>query len=426
MLTNLHAQKVEFEEYTLENGLHVILHQDTSAPLVITSVMYHVGSKDENPDKTGFAHFFEHLLFEGTQNIKRGEWMKIVTGNGGSNNANTSDDRTYYYEVFPSNNLELGLWMESERMMHPIINQAGVDTQKEVIKEEKRSRMDNQPYGHIISEVKKNLFVKHPYRWETIGSMEHLNSAKLEDFQMFNKKYYVPNNAVLVVAGNFEMKQALQWIHKYFDPIKRGAPVVKQTFEETPITQPIAATYEDANIQVPAIVAAYRTPSMKTRDARVLEMISTLLSDGKSSRLYQKIVDEKKMALNVGSLSYAQEDYGIYALYGLPLGTTEPKAILAEMDAEIAKLQLELISERDMEKLQNKIMNEYVNKYATVEGTAESLATYYLLFGNVNLVNTDIESYQSITREEIREVAKKYLNPNQRLILDYLPQKAQN
>lgn len=426
MLTNLHAQKVEFEEYTLENGLHVILHQDTSAPLVITSVMYHVGSKDENPDKTGFAHFFEHLLFEGTQNIKRGEWMKIVTGNGGSNNANTSDDRTYYYEVFPSNNLELGLWMESERMLHPIINQTGVDTQKEVIKEEKRSRMDNQPYGHIISEVKKNLFVKHPYRWETIGSIEHLNSAKLEDFQMFNKKYYVPNNAVLVVAGNFEMKQALQWIHKYFDPIKRGAPVVKQTFEETPITQPIAATYEDANIQVPAIVAAYRTPSMKTRDARVLEMISTLLSDGKSSRLYQKIVDEKKMALNVGSLSYAQEDYGIYALYGLPLGNTNPKSILAEMDAEIAKVQLELISERDMEKLQNKIMNEYVNKYATVEGTAESLATYYLLFGDVNLVNTDIESYQSITREEIREVAKKYLNPNQRLILDYLPQKAQN
>lgn len=426
MLSNLHAQKVEFEEYTLENGLHVILHQDTSAPLVVTSVMYHVGAKDEDPNKTGFAHFFEHLLFEGTKNIGRGEWMKIVTGNGGNNNANTSDDRTYYYEVFPSNNLELGLWMESERMMHPIINQTGVDTQKEVIKEEKRSRMDNQPYGHIISEVKKNLFVKHPYRWETIGSMEHLNSAKLEDFQMFNKKYYVPNNAVLVVAGNFEMKQALQWIHKYFDPIKRGAPIVKQTFEETPITKPIAATYEDANIQVPAIVAAYRTPSMKTRDARVLEMISTLLSDGKSSRLYQRIVDEKKMALNVGSLSYSQEDYGIYALYGLPLGTTAPKAILAEMDAEITKLQLELISERDMEKLQNKIMNEYVNKYATVEGTAESLATYYLLFGDVNLVNTDIESYQSITREEIREVARKYLNPNQRLILDYLPQKAQN
>jgi len=427
MLGNLsHAQQVTFEEYTLENGLHVILHQDKSAPLVITSVMYHVGSKDEDPSKTGFAHFFEHLLFEGTKNIKRGEWMKIVTGNGGNNNANTSDDRTYYYEVFPSNNLELGLWMESERMMHPIINEIGVNTQKEVIKEEKRLRIDNQPYGNLISQVKKNLFFKHPYRWETIGSMEHLNTAKLEDFQMFNKKFYVPNNAVLVVAGNFEMKQAIKWVHQYFDPIKKGEPVVKKTFEEAPITQTLKATYEDPNIQIPAIVAAYRIPSMKTRDARILEMISTLLSDGKSSRLYKKIVDDKKMALQVGALSYSQEDYGIYAVYGLPLGNNTAQSVLSEIDEEIVKLQTELISERDMEKLQNKIMNEYVNKNATVEGIAESLATYYLLFGDVNLVNTDIESYQTITREEIREVAKKYLNPNQRLILDYLPSKTQN
>ena len=156
------AQKVVFDELTLDNGLHVILHQDKSAPVVITSVMYHVGAKDEMPDRTGFAHFFEHLLFEGTQNIGRGEWMKIVTGNGGVNNANTSDDRTYYYEVFPSNSLELGLWMEAERMLHPVINQVGVDTQNEVVKEEKRLRMDNQPYGCVIREVKKNLFTNHP------------------------------------------------------------------------------------------------------------------------------------------------------------------------------------------------------------------------------------------------------------------------
>ena len=149
-----HAQKVAFEEYDLANGMHVILHNDPSAPVVITSVMYHVGAKDEQPDRTGFAHFFEHLLFEGTENIKRGEWFKIVTSNGGTNNANTTEDRTYYYEVFPSNNLELGLWMESERMLHPIINQIGVDTQNEVVKEEKRLRVDNQPYGSLIAEVK--------------------------------------------------------------------------------------------------------------------------------------------------------------------------------------------------------------------------------------------------------------------------------
>jgi zinc protease len=178
-----HAQKVAFEEYDLANGLHVILHNDPSAPVVITSVMYHVGAKDEQPDRTGFAHFFEHLLFEGTQNIKRGEWFKIVTSNGGTNNANTTEDRTYYYEVFPSNNLELGLWMESERMMHPVINQIGVDTQNEVVKEEKRLRYDNSPYGQLIPQVKKYMFTKHPYRWTTIGSMDHLDAAKLEEFQ---------------------------------------------------------------------------------------------------------------------------------------------------------------------------------------------------------------------------------------------------
>ena len=194
------AQSVSFEEYDLSNGLHVILHQDNTAPVVTTSVMYHVGAKDEQPDRTGFAHFFEHLLFEGTKNIENGAWFSIVTENGGSNNANTTDDRTYYYEVFPSNNLELGLWMESESMLHPIIEQDGVDTQNEVVKEEKRLRVDNQPYGKFLENVKKHLFSKHPYRWTTIGEMEHLDSATLDEFLAFNKKFYVPNNAVLVLS----------------------------------------------------------------------------------------------------------------------------------------------------------------------------------------------------------------------------------
>ena len=170
----LFAQEVVFEEYDLDNGLHVILHRDNSAPVVTTSVMYHVGSKDEDPQKTGFAHFFEHLLFEGTKNIERGEWDKIVSANGGSGNANTFLDRTYYYETFPSNSLEVGLWLESERLMHPIIGQVGVDTQKEVVQEERRLRVDNSPYGAFFEELLKNLYSKHPYRWGVIGSLDHL------------------------------------------------------------------------------------------------------------------------------------------------------------------------------------------------------------------------------------------------------------
>lgn len=423
------AQKVAFEEYKLDNGMHVILHNDPSAPVVITSVMYHVGAKDEQPDRTGFAHFFEHLLFEGTANIKRGEWFKIVTSNGGTNNANTTDDRTYYFEVFPSNNLELGLWMESERLMHPVINQVGVDTQNEVVKEEKRLRVDNQPYGNLIAEVKRNMFKKHPYRWATIGSMEHLDAATLEEFQAFNAKFYVPNNAVLVVAGDIsDMNKTKEWIQKYFGPIKRGAEVKRQKIEEDPITAPITATYEDPNIQIPMMVATYRTPSMKTRDARVLDMISTYLSDGKSSKLYKKIVDDKKMALQIGAFSYSQEDYGMYIIYGLPQGENKTADLLKECDEEIVKLQNELISERDLQKLKNKYENNYVNSNASVEGIAENLASYYMLYGDVNLINTEIDIYRSITREEIRDVARKYLMPSQRLILDYVPakDKAQN
>ena len=424
-----HAQKVAFEEYDLVNGLHVILHNDPSAPVVITSVMYHVGAKDEQPDRTGFAHFFEHLLFEGTENIKRGEWFKIVSSNGGVNNANTTDDRTYYFEVFPSNSLQLGLWMESERMMHPVINQIGVDTQNEVVKEEKRKSYDNRPYGQLIQEVKKNIFVKHPYRWTTIGSMAHLDAAKLEEFQAFNKKFYIPNNAVLVVAGDISNPtQTKQWIEQYFGSISKQPAIVRQKFVEDPITKPINATFEDANIQKPMMIAAYRTPSMKTRDARVLDFISTILSDGKSSRLYKKIVDDKKMALQIGAFNNSQEDYGMYIIYGIPQGEYKNADLVKEVDEEIVKLQTELISEKELEKLQNKYDSQYVDANSSVEGIADNLATYYLLYGDVNLINTENAMYHSITREEIREVAKKYLNPNQRLLLDYVPakEKAEN
>lgn len=417
------AQKVVFDEYDLDNGLHVILHQDNSAPVVITSVMYHVGSKDDSPERTGFAHFFEHLLFEGTENIKRGEWFKIVSSNGGTNNANTSDDRTYYYEVFPSNNLELGLWMESERLMHPIINKIGVDTQNEVVKEEKRLRVDNQPYGSLIAEVKKNMFENHPYKNTTIGKMEHLDAATLEEFQAFNKKFYIPNNAVLVVAGQFDKNQAKDWIQKYFGPIKKGTPIKRETYTEKPITETIKASYEDNNIQKEMVVASYRTPSMKTREARVLDMISTYLSDGKSSKLYKKIVDDQKMALQIGAFNYSQEDHGMYILYGMPQGENKAEDLIREIDAEIVKLQTELISENDYQKLRNKNDNNYVNGNASIEGIAGNLASFYLLYGDVNLINTEIEMYRSITREEIRTVAKKYLNPNQRLLLDYIPTK---
>ena len=420
------AQSVSYEEYDLSNGLHVILHQDNTAPVVTTSVMYHVGAKDEQPNRTGFAHFFEHLLFEGTKNIEKGAWFSIVTENGGTNNANTSDDRTYYYEVFPSNNLELGLWMESERMLHPVINQDGVDTQNEVVKEEKRLRVDNQPYGKFLENVKKHLFTKHPYRWTTIGEMAHLDAATLDEFLAFNKKFYVPNNAVLVVAGDIEVESTKKMIENYFGPIPRGADIDRNLAKEDPITSTIEAKAYDTNIQIPAVVTAYRTPSFKTRDSRVLDMISTYLSDGPSSKLYKKLVDDKKMALQTGAFNIAQEDYSMYVVFGLPLGDNKLNDLVSEMDEEIVKIQSELISERDYQKLLNKFENGFVNSNASVEGIANSLARYHMLYGDTSLINNEIDIYRSISREEIQDVANKYLNPNQRLILEYLPESKEN
>jgi len=418
----LNAQEVKFEEYDLDNGLHVILHQDKTAPVVTTAVMYHVGGKDREDGRTGFAHFFEHLLFEGTENIDKGKWFEIVSSNGGTNNANTSQDRTYYYEVFPSNNLELGLWMESERMMHPIIGQDGVDTQNEVVKEERRLRYDNSPYGQFLFAISENLFDKHPYKDPNVGYMKDLDAATLDEFKAYFHKYYVPNNAALVVAGDIDIEKTKKMISDYFGPIPRGEQLERTYPVEEPITSEIDAEFHDNNIQVPAILTAYRTPGYGERDAYVLNMISSYLSDGKSSKLYKKLVDNQKQALQVGAFNLEQEDYGMYLIFGLPLGETTLDTLSEEIEEEIANLRNNLISESDFKKLQNKAETNFVNSNSSVEGIANSLARYYMLYDDTNLINSEIDIYRSITREEIKEVANKYLKPNQRVKLKYLPQ----
>ncbi|MEM8847151.1 MAG: pitrilysin family protein [Bacteroidota bacterium] len=415
------AQEVSFEEYDLPNGLHVILHQENGAPVVTTAVMYHVGGKDRTEGRTGFAHFFEHLLFEGTKNIERGKWFEIVSSNGGTNNANTSQDRTYYYEVFPSNNLQLGLWMESERMLHPVIDQIGIDTQQEVVKEEKRSTYDNRPYGQFLAVLGENLFDAHPYKDPNIGYMKDIDAATLDDVKAYNKKYYVPNNAVLVVAGDFQIEETKKMIEDYFGPIPRGADIVRNYPKERPITEQKIAKAYDSNIQIPAIGLAYRTPGFRERDAYILDMVSTYLSDGRSSKLYKKMVDDQKQALQVGAFNIGQEDYGMYLVFALPVGETSLEVLMAEMEEEVAKVRDELISEKDYQKLQNKFENNFVNANSSVEGIANSLARNYLLYGDTNLINKEIDIYRSVTREEIKEVANKYLKSNQSVVINYLP-----
>ncbi len=417
------SQKVEFTEYDLDNGLHVILHQENAAPVVTVGVMYQVGAKDEEPGRTGFAHFFEHLLFEGTQNIERGEWFNIVAANGGSNNANTTQDRTYYYETFPSNKLELGLWMESERMLHPQIEQIGVDTQNEVVKEEKRQRIDNAPYGAIIyrTGIDKHLFKRHPYGQSVIGSMEDLNAAKLDEFKSFNDKYYNPNNATLVVAGDIDIKDTKKMIEDYFGTIENKAPRNdRKLIVEDPITETRYATEYDANIQIPAKIFSYITPKSTDRDAYVLDYISQVLTGGASSRMQKRMVEDEKIAFQVLAFNQANQDYGTYTMGALSKGDVELSTLAEVMDEEIKKLQTTLISEREYQKLQNQFEAQYINSNSSVQGIASSLATYNMLQGDTDRINNELKIYKSITREDIRRAANQYLKPSQRLELDYL------
>lgn len=420
---SLNAQKIDFTEYDLENGLHVILHQENAAPVVTVSVMYQIGAKDEVDGRTGFAHFFEHLLFEGTKNIERGKWFDIVSANGGSNNANTSQDRTYYYETFPSNKLEIGLWMESERMLHPIIEQIGVDTQNEVVKEEKRQRIDNAPYGKIIyrTGIDNHLFKVHPYGRSVIGSMEDLDAAQLDEFIDFNNQYYNPNNAVLVVAGDINIEETKELIEKYFGPIPNNAePNEREEIVEPPITETIYVTEYDPNIQIPAFVFSYITPKSTDKDAYVLDYISNILTGGNSSRMYKRMVEDEKVALQVLAFGQAVQDYGTYTMGALIKGEPNWDQLRDTMDDEIKSLQTELISDKEFQKLQNTFETAFVESNSSVEGIAASLATYNMLQGDTNRINQQLDIYRSITKEDIKRVAKTYLNPEQRLELKYL------
>ena len=413
--------KIEFEEYDLENGLHVILQQDHTTPNIVVSVMYHVGSKNENPELTGFAHFFEHLMFEGTKNIPRHQYDKYVSRAGGELNANTSTDRTYYYEMLPSNQLALGLWLESERMLHAKVEEIGIKTQKGVVIQEKKQRYDNPPYGTILPQTMAHAYEKHPYRWTPIGDENHIRNAKNEDFVNFYKEFYVPNNAVLTICGDFDKEEAKKLVNDYFAEIPKGAKeIYRPSIVEPKKTAEVRDTVFD-NIQLPAVIQAYHIPAVGTPDFYAVDMLSKLMTDGKSSRLYKELVDNQQKAIQLMAFPMPYEDPGLTLAFGIPNMGVDPKAMEDEMDKQFALVRDELISDREFQKLRNKIENELVSSNATIADRAENLATAYTYFKDTERVNKELEKYFAVTKEDIRNVAKKYFVPENRVVLYYLP-----
>ncbi len=418
----LFAQKeIEFEEYDLENGLHVILHEDDSTPIVAITVFYHVGSKNEEPKRTGFAHFFEHLMFEGTENIPTGDYHKIVSSNGGANNATTDFDRTYYYEILPSNQIELGLWLESERMLHLKVDSAGVETQRKVVKEERKMRLDNQPYGTLLEETFKRAYTKHPYNWTPIGSAQYIDLATIDEFMEFYKHYYVPNNAVLTIAGDIDIKETKELIKKYFEDIPKGTKkITYPNIIEPKKTEEVRDIVYD-NVQLPMVVMSYPIPKKTDKDAYAIDMLTTLLSGGESARIPKQLVDKEQKAVFAGSVPLTLEDSGQFIVYSIANMGIPAEDLEKSLQTEIDRVKSKLISEKEFKKLQNQIESRIVSGFSTVAGIAGSLSDYYVFYGNTNQINQELDNYMAVTREDIQRVANDYLDSNSRVVLYYLP-----
>lgn len=419
---NAQMKPLEFEKFELDNGLTVLLHQNNSAPVVTINVLYHVGSKNEKSGRSGFAHFFEHLMFEGSKYIKRGEFDKYLSAVGGNNNAYTTFDRTLYYENLPSNQLELGLWLESERMLHAKVDIEGVETQREVVKEERRSRYENQPYGRWQEEIFKRVMKGTPYETTPIGTMGDLNAAEEADFTEFYADFYRPDNAVLSIVGDIDIAKTKKLVKKYFASIPSPKePIFRPEIQMPKLSGEMRDTFYDNNIQLPALFIAYPSPKQYSKDYYAMEMLNTILAGGQSSRIYKSLVDEKKVALQAASFQFPMEDVGMNVVLGIVNMNASLEDMELAIDEEIEKVKNNLISEREFQKIKNQQESSFIFNFSTNAGIAENLAIYETYQGDPNLINTEIERYLAVTPEDIKRVANKYLNKENRLVLFWLP-----
>ncbi len=413
------SPKINFVEYTLPNGLHVVLHQDRSLPVVASYVLYHVGSKDERADRTGFAHFFEHLMFEGSDNIARGQIDKLVSGAGGNLNASTSFDQTDYFLNLPSNQIKLALWIESERMLHAKVDEAGVETQREVVKEERRLRYDNQPYGSLFEELAKMVFGGTNYAWTPIGSTQYIDQAKIDEFREFYKTYYVPNNATLALAGDFELEEAKKLIAEYFGPIPRGANPPRPAVEFKPQTDASKVVVQKGNTPLPAALHAWRAPKETDPDAYAVEMLADILASGKSSRLYRRLVDQEQAAVQAQAFPFMFEKGGMVGVFAVGNRGVALDKLDLLMDEEVQRVIRDRVTEEEMQKARNAKEAQLAGSYGTMASRARGLARYHVFYGDTNLVNTEISNYLKVSRADIQRVAKKYFTPEGRNVLHY-------
>jgi len=416
--------RISFEKYTLPNGLQVILHEDHSTPIVAVNTWYHVGSGDEQPGRTGFAHLFEHIMFMGSQNVPVGMFDQWLEAAGADNNGSTTEDRTNYYEVLPSNALELALWLDADRMgwLLPTMDLPKVDLQRDVVKNERRQGVDNVPYGRADETILAALYPKsHPYSWPVIGSMADLSAATLDDTKNFFRTYYAPNNATLAIAGDFDPARAKQLVAKYFGAIPRGPAVTRRTTVPPVVVPRDTFLVLEDKVQLPRLFYTWPTVKLFAPDDAALDILAQVLANDKNSRLYKKLVYDLQVVQSVRAVQESSRLTGKFQIDVLPKPGQAAAGIDRLVQAEIAGIISKGVTRRELVRAQNSFRAQFLDRIASVLGKADALNSYNYFAGTPDFVQQDAARYDRVTAADVQRVARTYLG-KPKIVLTVVPE----
>ena len=413
---------INYKEITLDNGLRLVMCRHGNIPMVAVNTMFHVGSKDEDENKTGLAHLFEHLMFEGSPNIPKGKFDEILSNNGGDSNAYTNWDCTGYYLSLPSGHLETALWLDSDRISGFGISKESLEIQKDVVNEEKLLYVDNSPYGTVEEESSGRLFKKSGYKWPIIGEMEKLRKVTLDEVESFFHNYYKPNNAVVSIVGDIDYDKTLKLVEKYYGTIKPGRDIQRNKFSEENILNEVREDFYD-NIQLEGKFIFYRLPEMGTKDFYAVNILNYILSDGDSSRFYQELEYKNELANECDSNLYGMEQTSIYCISALAMSGKSLVEIENKIDVVLEDIRSGNISEEEITKVKNKIETGFNSRRQSIISLADKFSYFKTFYGDCEKINFEIIDYLSVTKNDIIESANKFLNNNQRVVLNYFPNK---
>jgi zinc protease len=417
--------RINFQEKTLPNGMRVLSAVDHSSPTVAIQVWYHVGSKDDPEGRSGFAHLFEHIMFKATKNMKSEMMDRLTEDVGGFNNAFTNPDVTVYYEVVPSNYLETLLWAEADRLSGLTVDEPNFKSERSVVQEEYRQSYQAPPYGMLDYLIEQQSFTVHPYKRPTIGSIEDLEAASLENVRKFHETFYRPDNATLVVVGDFDPKQLDGWVTKYLAPIPKPAiPLPRVDVTEPERTAERRITHHGANVPLPAIAITYLTPSEKSPDSEALQVAATILGEGDSSRLYKSLIYDQQVAQSADAITDLREDAGVFYFNVVLASEKKPEDVERALLTEIKKIQDAPVSLAELNKAKNQLVTNELRQRETSNGKALALGQSAVLLGDPNRVNTDLAKLQAVTAADVQRVMKRYFSANNRLVIYYLPEAA--